>query len=383
MISSFNIQNQSFSADVRPDVRAGFEVISSPRPYRVDFSVHASPSQNLLEEVASHAAPLILVDRRIQQIYLDDHPKLKSVPTIAFDAKEDIKAIESVLEVIEFLERNRATKSSMLFVVGGGIIQDLGAFAGAMYKRGLPWTFVPTTLLSQGDSCVGGKTALNHKATKNLLGLFSAPRRVIIDTSFLSTLSRDDLLSGVGEVFRLCITGGREFLDEFARLLPDFLAGDLEATRSLIATSLSAKRAVVEFDEFELDIRRSMNYGHSFGHALEALTDFEIPHGVGVSIGILVENEISFRRGMLAKNERDRLIVLGREIIPAKSKSVFATCSLDGILDLLRRDKKTEGTVLKLATLEHIGQMRFIDLPLDSKGVAEVQGAVSSVLAEI
>jgi 3-dehydroquinate synthetase len=86
---------------------------------------------------------------------------------------------------------------------------------------------------------------------------------------------------------------------------------------------------------------------------------------------------------MLAKNERDRLIALGREIIPAKSKSVFATCSLDGILDLLRRDKKTEGTVLKLATLEHIGQMRFIDLPLDSKGVAEVQGAVSSVLAQI
>jgi 3-dehydroquinate synthase len=383
MKTNFNIQNQAFSAELRPDVNAGFQVASSPRPYRVDFSVGPAPSENLAKEVRGQSAPLFLVDRRIQELYFDKDVSLKSVPTIAFDAKEEVKVISSVLQVVEFLERNRATKSSMLYVVGGGIIQDLGAFAGAMYKRGLPWTFVPTTLLAQGDSCVGGKTALNHQSTKNLLALFSAPRRVIIDTGFLATLPRDDMLSGVGEIFRLCITGGGAFLDEFARRLPAFLAGDLEATLSLIATSLSAKCAIVEFDEFELDIRRSMNYGHSFGHALEALTAFQIPHGVGVTIGILVENEISYRRGLLSKQERDRLIALGGGIIPSESKKIFADCSLDGILDLLRRDKKTEGTVLKLATLESVGQMRFIDLPLDSKGVAEVQGAVSAVLSDI
>ncbi len=383
MNAEFYIQNNKFIAEVTPNVDAGFQVASSPRPYRVDFPGGHSPAENLVREVCAQKAPLMLVDSRIQELYLGAVPDLAAVPTFSVVAREEAKEISTVLEIVDFLEQNGATKISMLFVVGGGIIQDLGAFAGAMYKRGLPWTFVPTTLLAQGDSCVGGKTALNHKKTKNLLALFSAPRRVIIDTGFLATLPQGDLLSGVGEIFRLCITGGPDFLKVFGKHLPAFLAGEAQATRELIATSLSAKRAVVEFDEFELDIRRSMNYGHSFGHALEALTDYRIPHGVGVTIGILVENEIAHRRGMLPRSERDHMIVLGHQIIPADCRQVFATASLDGVLDLLRRDKKTEGAVLKLATLERIGQMRFIDFVLDTEGEAELRAAVTAVLAEI
>jgi len=126
-----------------------------------------------------------------------------------------------------------------------------------------------------------------------------------------------------------------------------------------------------------------MNYGHSFGHALEALTDYAIPHGVAVTIGILVENELSCRRGLLPNAERDLLLELGRQIIPADSREIFAKAPLDGVLDLLRRDKKTEGTVLKLATLTAIGQMRFLDLVLDAAGERELRSAVAAVLAEI
>lgn len=383
MNAEFHIQNNKFIAEVMPSVDMGFQVASSPRPYRVDFPGGHSPAENLAREVCTHKAPLMLVDSHIQELYLSARSELAVVPTFSVVAGEDVKEISTVLEIVDFLERNGATKISMLFVVGGGIIQDLGAFSGAMYKRGLPWTFVPTTLLAQGDSCVGGKTALNHKKTKNLLALFSAPRRVIIDTGFLATLPQGDLLSGAGEIFRLCITGGPAFLAVFAKCLPAFLAGDAQATRELIASSLSVKRSVVEFDEFELDIRRSMNYGHSFGHALEALTDFRIPHGVGVTIGILVENEIAHRRGMLPRSERDHMLALGRQIIPVDCRQVFAAASLDGVLDLLRRDKKTEGAVLKLATLERIGQMRFIDFVLDAGGEAELRAAVTAVLAEI
>lgn len=383
MNAEFHIQNSKFVAEVAPDIAVGFQVASSPRPYRVDFPEGHAPTDNLAREVRAQKAPLMLVDKRIQELYLGAVPDFAAVPTFSVAAQEEAKEISKVLEIVDFLEQNRATKTSMMFVVGGGIIQDLGAFSGAMYKRGLPWTFVPTTLLAQGDSCIGGKTALNHKKTKNLLGLFSAPRRVIIDTGFLATLPRGDLLSGVGEIFRLCITGGPAFLAAFGEHLSAFLAGDLGATRKLIAASLSAKRAVVEFDEFELDIRRSMNYGHSFGHALEALTNYRIPHGVGISIGILVENEIAHRRGMLARGERDHMLSLGRQILPEDCRQVFATASLDGVLDLLRRDKKTEGTVLKLATLEKIGQMRFIDFMLDAEGEKELRAAVTAVLTEI
>jgi 3-dehydroquinate synthase len=383
MLCHFKIQEQGFAIDARPAAHAGFTVKSVPRPYRIDFMLGDEPATRLAQEILTHKAPLLLIDSKIADLYFSEITELGKVPTFRVVADEEHKEIGTVLQVVDFLESNGATKASMLYVVGGGILQDLGAFAGYMYKRGIPWTLVPTTLLAQGDSCVGGKTALNHNRTKNLLALFSAPRRVIIDTGFLKTLPKDDILSGAGEIFRLCITGGPDCLDVFAAELPAFLNGDAEATSRLIATSLSAKRAVVEFDEFELDIRRAMNFGNSFGHALEALSQYRIPHGVGVTIGILVENQIAHQRGMLPTGEHDLMLGLGRQIIPAEAGAIFASTSLEGVLDLLLRDKKTEGTVLKLATLECIGQMRFIDLSLDAAGEQEMRAAVGIVLASL
>ena len=382
-MSTFKIQEQVLSAEPCPQPGLGFQVKSSPRPYQVTFYSGEGAGERLANEITSHAAPLLLIDKNIFELYLRNFTQLANVPTFLVTAIEENKGISTVLEVIDFLEQNKATKSSMLYVVGGGIMQDLGAFAGYIYKRGIPWTYVPTTLLGQGDSSVGGKTALNHKKTKNLLALFSAPRKIITDTGFLKTLPKDDWFSGIGEIFRLCVTGGKDFLDVFDRELGAFLRGDMDATSRLIATSLSAKKAIVEFDEFELDLRRSMNYGHSFGHALEALTDYKISHGVGVAIGILVENEIAFHRNLLSKSERDYLLALGSKIIPPEALNTFVKANLDGIIDLLRRDKKAEGTILKLATLESIGQMRFIDFSLDDSGEKELRAAVKSVIASL
>ena len=381
--SQFQIQRTSFSANPRPDVASGFMTQSVPRAYQLTFIHDQEPGSVLVREMKAQKAPLLLVDKRIHELYLSSINEIEGVPTFVVDSSESVKEIGTVLEIIEFMERNNATKSSMVFAVGGGIVQDLAAFSCAMYKRGLPWVFMPTTLLAQGDSCVGGKSALNHKSTKNLLALFSAPRRVIINTQFLRTLPSDDILSGAGEIFRLCITGGGAFLDVFNSELPAFLLNDAGATSRLIATALSVKRAVVEFDEFELDIRRSMNYGHSFGHALEALSNYQIPHGIGVTIGILVENQISFQRGMFAERERELMVELGRQIIPEDAKRAFRDTSLDGILGLFRRDKKTEGTILKMAGLAGIGDMRFIDFPLDKDGETELRQAVQTVLSSL
>lgn len=373
LMTNFKIQNQTFSVNTQEDISSKLIIKSSPRPYKVNFS-----RQNLFANKSPSS--LLLADRKVHNLYLKNNQELSGVPTFLVDAIEETKEIKTVLEIIDFLEKNSATKTSMLYVVGGGIIQDLGAFSGSMYKRGLPWTFIPTTLLAQGDSCVGGKTALNHKGTKNLLALFSAPREVVINTDFLLSLSRHDILSGVGEIFRLCITGGNDFLKIFIENLPSFLQGDNDATNRLIAASLLVKKAIVEFDEFELDIRRSMNYGHSFGHALEALSNYQIPHGIGVTIGILVENEIAAGRGMLKAAEQKLLLDLGKKIIPTDVLKKFSNTPLDGILTLFKRDKKTEGTILKLATLEKIGDMRFIDFTLDEVGEKEVRRSVTKVL---
>jgi len=353
---------------------------SVPRPYVVTFRSGASAGERLCEDLLQHANPLLLVDRWVFENYLKQHIDAGAVPTFAVAATESIKSIETVLEIVDFLEKEGASKSSMLFVVGGGIIQDLGAFSAYMYKRGIPWTFVPTTLLSQGDSSVGGKTALNRKKTKNLLALFSAPRHIINDAGFLGTLPYDDWLSGGGEIFRLCITGGEASLREFEKNIGAFIQRDLNATTHLIRVSLAVKKAVVEFDEFELDIRRSMNYGHSFGHAIEALTDYKVVHGAGVALGIIVENEISFRRGILSKLDRDRILNLTNQLLSEEIFKLFRQASMDGILELLKRDKKAEGPILKVATLAQVGRIDFIDLRLDHTGEAEVRDACASVV---
>lgn len=381
MQAEFSIQQQAFSITLNTQTGGGFSVRSSPRPYTVGFG-NGSPRAALERLLQPHKQPLLLIDERVEELY-----GLGGLVGAEFRFKvaatEDRKNIGTVLEIIEFLEARRATRASMLFVVGGGIVQDLGAFAAYLYKRGIPWTLVPTTLLSQGDSGIGGKTALNHHATKNLLGLFSAPRHVQIETGFLAHLPRPDLLSGAGEILRLCATGGPAALSLYEKDLPGFLAGDESATARLISVSLQVKTAVIEFDEFELDLRRSLNYGHSFGHALEALTEFRIPHGVGVTIGMLVENEISHQRGLLSQADRDRMIRLAAPIISAEVRAEFARAPLAGLLELLQKDKKSEGAVLKVATLVAIGEMRFIDLPLNAAGQAEVESAVRRIVAAL
>jgi len=375
----FHIQDTAFDTPLSVG-SAGLTVQSSPRPYRVDFLSSQPLGATINRAIAEAAHPIVLADRRVVETHLSSCAALAKAPALIAEATEDFKTLDGVMRLVALLKEHNATRSSMLFAIGGGIIQDVAAFACSMYKRGIPWTFAPSTLLAQGDSCLGGKTGLNHFNTKNLLGLFSAPRRVIIHTGFLATLEREDLLSGLGEVFRLCVTGGGEFVDLMERLLPAALAAEPEALTRLIEASLSVKRAVVERDEFEIDLRRSMNLGHSVGHAFEAISRHGIPHGIGVTVGILVENEISFRRGLLSEADRQRLLALGSQLIPPRSRAALAGLRLGDILNVLRSDKKTEGSTLKLVVLERIGTIRFIDLVLDDGAVAVLEAALARVL---
>jgi 3-dehydroquinate synthase len=371
----------NYSTDI--DSGEPLRVRSMPRPYTVSFSSGLGVGARLAEEICNSKMPLLLIDEWIYINYFAKEDALKNIPTFILKAVEENKGIDTVLRLIDFFESNNASKASMLFAIGGGIIQDVAAFSAYMYKRGIPWTFVPTTLLAQGDSSVGGKTALNHKKTKNLLALFSAPRKIITDTGFLETLADSDWLSGGGEIVRLCITGGEASLQALESGIEGFLDKNLEVTTKLIRMALSVKRAVVEYDEFELDIRRSMNYGHSFGHALEVLTNYEIVHGIGVALGILVENEISFKRGVLKPESRDRIMRLINKIISEPVWYTFKNANMDGILELLKRDKKAEGPVLKVATLNQVGRIDFINLKLDEGGEKEVREAFLSVVKNL
>ena len=378
MITNYQIQETQFVTSIEPEITKEFSVKSSPRPYVVIF-IDEDNFSWLSTEINTQKKPLVLIDRYVKNQVLKE-VDFSNVPCYEVDATETNKGIDTVLKVCEFLQANNANRGSMLYVIGGGIIQDLGAFAGAMYKRGIPWTLVPTTLLSQADSCLGGKTAVNHGKTKNVLGLFSAPRQVLIDPNFIDTLPYNDQLSGGGEIFRLLITGGVKAFEFYQQHVDGFISGSKQAKRQLMIGSLSVKKSIVEHDEFEIDIRRSMNYGHSIGHAIEALSNYAIPHGQGVAIGILVENRIAKNRSMLSAQEDKEMYIAGKKVISDSVWDEFCKLNPSKLLPFLTNDKKAEGNNLKLPTLLSIGDMKFIDLPLNETGIAEVSQAIKEVI---
>jgi 3-dehydroquinate synthase len=375
----FKIQHVEFNNWADGMGEESIAVKSVPRHYSVEFIINSNEFSWLEDRIKSQKKPLILADKYVLDALLPEL-NFEGVPIYKFEAIEDNKDIQTVLSVCDFLNKNQANRGSMLFVIGGGIVQDIGAFAAAMLKRGIPWTYVPTTLLSQGDSCLGGKTAVNHNKTKNLLGLFSAPRKVLIDSAFCKTLDFKDRMSGGGEIFRLLITGGKSGFELLEKYVDQFIDGSIDATQKLVAASLQVKKRIVENDEFELDIRKSMNYGHSIGHAIEALSNYQIPHGVGVAIGILVENRIAVNRGMLSRDEEKRMYAIGKKIVPSDTWQKFSRLDVSKILPFLASDKKVEGVHLKLATLNSIGEMVFVDLSLDEKGLFEVEKAFNEVI---
>lgn len=265
-MNQFIIQGKVLSAPL--DISTEITIKSHPKDYEVVFA----PFNDLFFK-----DDVILIDKNVKSIYNITHPRL-----IEIEATETNKSIETVLDICAKLSEYEFNKKNTLVVIGGGIIQDLGAFTAKIYKRGINWIFYPTTLLSQCDSCIGGKTALNFQSYKNQLALFSAPQKVIIDTKFLDTLTPEDIISGYGEIIKLFLTGGDFYVDNF----------DNWDLKDKIKHSLLIKKSVIEVDEFEVLERKSLNYGHSFGHVIEPMVNYKIPHGEAVMLGIEIINRL-------------------------------------------------------------------------------------------
>jgi 3-dehydroquinate synthase len=377
--ATFLIDQRSFTTSVDPTDGADFFRIKSvPRPYSVIYDEAPDPTTSVNLALKSNPKNLLFIDARVYELYGKgiSHPedKILKVP-----ATEEFKTIDGMLQLVNFMSRHQITKGEKLIVVGGGIIQDVGAFASAVFKRGIPWVFFPTTLLSQCDSCIGGKTGLNHQGAKNQLALFSAPTEVIINPNFLKTLTSQEIKSGLGEILKLHITGGREFLDHYKKHAPKQQPLESHAAKALILGALAVKKIVIEEDEFELNLRRSLNYGHTFGHAIEVLSDYRIPHGQAVAIGLILANEMSFKRGLLSKSERDELKETALEALDSKFVEIMKTLKIEGLLDLLKKDKKTAGAQANFIVLHKIGDTRVLPVQLDDHLVMEISASTKEV----
>jgi 3-dehydroquinate synthase len=370
--ASFTIQDRTFECELYDDPRTAFTVRSTPRDYGVRFSTTDDPLSDVAAILAENERNLLLIDENVHRLYCAEL-RWPAERVFRAPATEAFKTLEGVQQVLDFLARNGLTKSEKLVVVGGGIIQDIGAFAAAMFKRGVPWVLFPTTLLAQCDSCIGAKAGVNYGNAKNQLGLFSAPIEVVVHPRFLATLTDADLRSGMGEVLKLHFTGGPVLVERLRALL------STNDVLPLVSASLAVKRAVIEADEFESDLRRSLNYGHTIGHALEAISNYAIPHGTAVTIGMLVVNRWSVQRGLFSEAECRSLEELAQPLVDSDARRILRSLNLAELGTHLRKDKKTTGGAANLVVLERIGQIRFVKVALDAEFTAAIAAIIEGL----
>jgi 3-dehydroquinate synthase len=327
--------------------------------YRVDF---VTDYADVLERTFG-PDDFLIVDRNVLLAHERLRRSVASFPQIVIDPSEEAKSFGQLAPVIEELIQRRFTKKGRLVAVGGGIVQDITAFTASVLYRGVGWVFFPTSLLAQCDSCIGSKTSINVGPYKNQLGNFWPPRSVFIDLAFLATLDEREIRSGIGEMMHYFLLTGEADVRWAEQNLTRAFSDQSTLTR-MIQRSLSIKKAMVERDEFDEGPRNVFNYGHSFGHALESTTNYEVPHGIAVSFGMDIANCISSRKGLIGIETRNRLRAL--------LSGVWGNVSLkhvdsDKFIAALSRDKKNEGSDVKVILTKGIGQMFKTTLPLDTE----------------
>ncbi len=250
---------------------------------------------------------------------------------------EEQKSLETAGRLYHELSNFYAERTTPILALGGGVIGDLAGFVAATYLRGVPLIQIPTTLLAQVDSSIGGKVAVNHGQLKNKIGAFYQPRLVISDISTLSTLTTRELGDGLAEVIKYAVIGDEELFAFLERNLDQIRALDQRLLEEIVFKSSKIKAEIVEKDERDLGLRNILNYGHTVGHAIESASDFKVEHGGAVAIGMLAAGRISNKLGMLDRNELVRLKgVIERADLPTEIPDL----EVEKIIQAIKHDKK-------------------------------------------
>ena len=338
------------------------------QPLRVALGERAYPihiGAGLLDEAQRYAPHLsagtvaLLSNATVAPIYLArvraalEKAGARVLPVLVDDG-EQAKSWATLDGVFDALLAGRCGRDSVLVALGGGVVGDLGGFAAATYQRGIPFIQVPTTLLAQVDSSVGGKTAINHARGKNMIGAFHQPLAVIADVSTLDTLPERELRAGIAEVIKHGFILDAKFVDWLEQNIEKLLARDREALTHAVRRSCELKAQVVAADERESGQRAILNFGHTFGHAIEAGAGYgEWLHGEAVAAGMVMAAELSARAGTLHRGEAERVKrLVARAGLPVRGPKLAE----DRYLELMQVDKKAAAGKVRFILLEGVGK---------------------------
>lgn len=307
--------------------------------------------QEILTSLSGQSNYLFIVDKNIHKLYpevCEQINQLSNNKVYYIEANEETKSLENMPAIIEqSLLKNEVRRDTLLVAVGGGITQDICCFLATNMFRGMNWTFIPTTLLAQADSCIGSKSSINLHGYKNLLGSFTPPNNIYIAPFFLKTLHPKDFLSGIGEMIKVHIIEGKQSFNAIQSVYNKLIEDELTLIE-YIKKSLLIKKHFIELDEFDKGPRNVMNYGHSFGHAIETATQFEIPHGIAVTIGMDMANYIACKFNRITEKDYKYYSTLLRT--NAKEYYKFKI-SFESFFNALAKDKKNVGEKLSLILL--------------------------------
>lgn len=314
---------------------------SSTKDYQVNIFRDFEKAKAL--EIDSNT--FVVIDKILYGLYEKElFDRIPKEQLYIIEAVEENKRIETALEICEIMTNIPAKRNARLISFGGGIVQDVTGFVANILYRGIHWTFYPTTLLAACDSCIGGKTSLNYKKFKNLLGTFFPPDEINICTPFFKTLSEKDFQSGLGEVVKFNVMFGEEGIIKMENNIDALLRREDDKLEEFVDSSLYFKKDFIEEDEFDRGVRIHLNFAHTFGHAFETMSHYAIPHGTAVAMGTIVANRISLSRGWLAEDKVLRVEDILWKIIHIDAEHI--NVDMDEVISAIHKDKKQVGKEL-------------------------------------
>jgi len=298
---------------------------------------------------------IIITDRNVWSLYGKDFPPCR---VIKIKPGEKAKNLNTVRGIYEKLVEWEADRSSYIVGIGGGVVCDIAGFAASTFLRGVRIGFVSSTLLAQVDASTGGKNGVNLGGYKNIVGIFSQPEFVLCDLSLLETLPQRELLNGFAEIIKHAVICDRELFDFLEENHKKALSLDRDVIGKLVYDSIRIKSMIVSRDEKEKDERRKLNFGHTFGHAFEKT--LAVLHGEAVAAGMIKAGEISVKKGLLKKEELDRI----KKLIRRFGLPVRFRFDRNKVFDAIKRDKKRNDSFIHFALLSGIGSSVVREIPI-------------------
>lgn len=332
-----------------------------------DYSVEEFDSLKVaLGSIGSTKGAFFLIDGAVAQNYAGEMKEVvREESSIVIEASEEQKSFERLTPVFLELLTRGLKRNGTLFVIGGGVLQDIGCFIASVLFRGVRWELIPTTLLSQADSCIGSKSSINIGPYKNQIGTFYPPHRVLLVPEVLRTLPWDEIRSGLGEIIKLQLIKGdagfSELMQDLEGVTPE---GDWGVISKWVGRSMAVKKPYIEEDEMDRGIRNILNYGHTFGHAYESATKYSIPHGIAVLFGILTATHLSARLGLVPASHYENLkqrifpwcYPYGNELLKADLEAIFKA---------IRHDKKNTSDAVNCILTKGAGSMQKMQVDFD------------------